>query len=591
MSQMLKSSGAMSGATLISRVLGMVRDIFYTQFMGTGWVADAFNLAFMVPNLFRRLLGEGALTAAFIPIFKEKEKLSGEAEMWRAANAVISGLVAAASILVALAVAGISLVLLFQSRGAQALERMSLMSALFPYALAGSVVGLIALRFISNAAASVRRGAFVLVGAAGVLSLSLVLGMCGVSVGLASSAGEGRTLLMLELLRVMFPYVLLVCLAALFIGILNARGYFFVPAMGATMLNVIMIASVLWLAPMMGSRLDQRIFGLAIGVIIAGIAQAAFQVPLLRKEGFRYRWISPWHDETVRQVVTRMIPGAVGVAAFQINVLITQGIAWLGGTGVPSTFAVAVRLMELPQGGFGISLATYLLPTLSGLAAEKKYPEFRASLRHGLSWLLFVNLLASVLLFTLAEPMIRLLFERGKFDVVSTANSALALKCLAPGLVAFSIVNILARAFYALGDTTTPMRISIFCLIINVVFAAALVWHFKQGGLGIANTLSATTNMALLLYALRKKLKTLDLVELRKSFIVLGCAAIIAGGVAGATAWYWTAHLGHARIMLKLGEVFVPIAAASLVYLAISIVFKTGHLTELAGLFKARIQR
>src|SRR6185295_17516018 len=206
------------------------------------------------------------------------------------------------------------------------------------------------------------------------------------------------------------PYVLLVCLAALFIGILNARGYFFVPAMGATMLNVVMIASVLWLAPMMGSRLDQKIFGLAIGVIIAGIAQAAFQVPLLRKEGFRYRWISPWHDETVQKVVTRMIPGAVGVAAFQINVLITQGIAWLGGTGVPSTFAVAVRLMELPQGGFGISLATYLLPTLSGLAAEKKYPEFRASLRHGLSWLLFVNLLASVFLFTLAEPMTRLLF-------------------------------------------------------------------------------------------------------------------------------------------------------------------------------------
>jgi len=162
-------------------------------------VFDAFNLAFMVPNLFRRLLGEGALTAAFIPIFKEKEKLSGEQEMWRAANAVISGLVAAASILVALAVAGISLVLLFQARGAQALERMSLMSALFPYALVGSVAGLIALRFTSNAAAFVRRTALVFVAAAMVLSLALGLGMCGVAVGLASGEGEGRTLLMLEL--------------------------------------------------------------------------------------------------------------------------------------------------------------------------------------------------------------------------------------------------------------------------------------------------------------------------------------------------------------------------------------------------------
>ncbi len=591
MSQMLKSSGAMSGATLISRVLGMVRDIFYTQFMGTGWVADAFNLAFMVPNLFRRLLGEGALTAAFIPIFKEKEKLSGESEMWRAANAVVSGLVAATSMLVALSVAGISLVLLLQARGTQALERMSLMSALFPYALAGSVAGLIALRFTGSSGASVRRCAFALVAAAAVLSLALGLGISGVSLGLQAEAGGGKTLLMLELLRLMFPYVLLVCLAALFIGILNSRGYFFVPAMGATMLNVVMIASVLWLAPRMGEKLEQQIFGLAIGVVIAGVAQAVFQVPLLRKEGFRFRWISPWRDETVRQVVTRMIPGAVGVAAFQINVLITQAIAFWAGVGVVSSFTVAVRLMELPQGGFGISLATYLLPTLSGLAAEKKYPEFRAALSHGLSWLLFVNLLASALLFTLAEPMIRLLFERGEFNDVSTANSALALRCLAPGLVAFSIVNILARAFYALGDTQTPMRISIFCLSINLVFAAALVWHFKQGGLGLANTLSATMNMALLLYALRKKLKTLDLQALRKPLFVLGSAAIIAGGVAWAAASYWAAHLGHARFIFKLGEVFVPIAAASLVYLAFAMIFKTGHVTELAGLFKARAQR
>jgi putative peptidoglycan lipid II flippase len=515
MSQMLKSSGAMSGATLISRVLGMLREIVYAGFMGTTWVADAFNLAFMVPNLFRRLLGEGALTVAFIPIFKEKEKLHGDEEMWRSANAVVSGLVASASILVALAVAGISVALLFKERG-------------------------------------------------------------------------GRTILMLELLRVMFPYVLLVCLAALFMGMLNARGHFFVPAMGATMLNVVMIASVLWLAPRMGDALDEQIFGLAIGVVIAGLAQAAFQIPLLRKEGFRYRWVAPWHNETIRRVVTKMIPAAVGVAAFQINVLITQGIAFWAGVGIVSSFMYAVRLMELPQGGFAISLATYLLPTLSGLAAEKKYPEFRASLRHGLSWLLFVNLLASVLLFTLADPMIRLLFERGEFDEVSTANSALALKCLAPGLVAFSVVNILARAFYALGDTSTPMRISVFCLVVNAILAATLVWRFKQAGLGIANTLSATMNMALLFYALRRKLKTLDLAPLRQPLIILGAATVVAGVVSWAAAGYWTANLGHERFILKLGEVFVPIAIASLVYLAISSVFKTGHLTELAGMVRSR---
>jgi putative peptidoglycan lipid II flippase len=175
MSQMLKSSGAMGLATLTSRLLGLVREMVYSRFMGTGWVASAFVLAFQVPNLFRRLLGEGALTAAFIPLFKQKEKQHGEAEMWRSANAVISGLVVSAS----------------------------------------AVTGLV---------------------------------MIGISLALAYGSFTEKTRLMLELLRVMFPYMLLVCLAAVLIGMANARGHFFVPALGAVILNIIMIASVLLLA-------------------------------------------------------------------------------------------------------------------------------------------------------------------------------------------------------------------------------------------------------------------------------------------------------------------------------------------------------
>src|SRR6185436_6657698 len=290
--------------------------------------------------------------------------------------------------------------------------------------------------------------------------------------------------------RVMLPYVLLVCVAAVLMGMLNARGHFFVPAMGATMLNVVMIASVLLLAPTMGATLDQQIFGLAIGVVLAGIAQAAFQMPLLHREGFRPAWVSPWKDETVKRVVQQMVPGAIGVAAFQLNVVITQGFAFGIDAGVVASFNYAVRLMELPQGVFGISLATYLLPTLSGFAAQKKFPEFRASLKQGVDWLLFVNLLASVLLFTMAEPIIRLLFEHGRFTEASTSRAAEALRCLAPGLVAFSLVNIFARAFYALGDTKTPMQVSIFCLGVNALLALALLGPLRQAGLGLANTLS-----------------------------------------------------------------------------------------------------
>src|SRR6266850_2687970 len=493
MSQMLKSSGAMAVATLTSRVLGMVREMVYAAFMGNTWVASAFVLAFQVPNLFRRLLGEGALTAAFIPIFKQKEVEEGEAEMWRAANAVISGLVTAAAAVTALAVIGIS-------------------------------IALYVVEF------------------------------------------KDKTWLMLELLRLMFPYMLLACLAAVLIGMSNARGHFFVPALGAVMLNVIMIASVLFLAPRFGPTLEVQIFGLAVGVVLAGMAQAIFQLPSLAREGYRFHWVSPWHDPTVREVVRKMLPASLGVAAFQINVLITQTFSFWFDESIVSTFNYSVRLMELPQGMFGVSLATFLLPTLSGLAAEKKYPEFRQALGQGLSYLSFANLIAAAIALGLAEPIVRLVFERGKFGPDATHRVALALACLAPGLLMFSMNNILACAFYALNDVKTPMKISICCLVLNLGFALWLVQPYREAGLGVANTLSASFNTLLLVYALRRKLSRLGLTQFVNSLLVLAPAAVLAGGVAAVLAWLWERNLGHLTFPLKLGAVFVPCAAAGLVY-------------------------
>jgi putative peptidoglycan lipid II flippase len=518
MSQMLKSSGAMGAATLTSRLLGLVREQVYAGFMGTTAVAGAFQMAFVVPNLFRRLLGEGALNAAFIPIFKLKEKSEGEAEMWRAANAVISGLVVTASVIVGLVVLGITLVL-------------------------------------------------------------------------SASPLPENTRLMLELLRVMFPYMLLVCLAAVFMGMLNARGYFFVPALGAAMLNVVMIGSVLLLAPHLGEKLETQIFGLAIGVLLAGLAQAAFQMPALRGEGYRYRWVSPWRDDTVREVVRKMVPASIGVATFQINVLLTQGLAFGVHEPIVATFQYAVRLMEFPQGVFGISLATYLLPALSGLAADKNYTGFRTTLREGLTYLIYLNLLASVLLLTLAEPMIRLLFEHGRFDKGSTAVVSQALACLAPGLVCFSSVNILARAFYALGDTQTPMRISIFCLVLNLVFAVFLLLPYQAAGLALANTMSSLFNVSLLLYALRRKLGRLELGEIRRHLAALLGAAILAGGVAWGGGRLWASQCGHGTLLLKLGHVFVPLTAATLVYASVTLWARVPAALEMAALLQRRLRR
>jgi putative peptidoglycan lipid II flippase len=412
----------------------------------------------------------------------------------------------------------------------------------------------------------------------------VALGIAVISILLATGISDPSTLLMLNLLRVMFPYVLLVCLAAVFMAMLNARGHFFVPSMGAAMLNIVMIASVLWLAPRMGSRPDQQIMGLAIGVVIAGVVQAAFQLPLLYREGFRYTWVSPFGNETVKRVVQQMIPGAIGVAAFQINVLLTQGIAFWVEPGVVASFNYAVRLMELPQGLFGVSLAAFLLPTLSGLAAEKKYDEFRATLTQGLGYVFFLNLLASVLLLTLAEPMVRLLFERGQFDQASTARSSAALIYLAPGLIAFSAANILARAFFAVGDTKTPMKISIFCLVLNVVLSASLVWNFKQAGLAAATSCTAWINAALLAFALRKKLARLEWMELRRYLPALLGATLLAGISAFGVSTFWEGQLGSATFWLKLGAVFVPIIVATVLYLGLSWWLRLPYLREFANM-------
>jgi putative peptidoglycan lipid II flippase len=498
MSQMLKSSGAMAAATLTSRLLGVVREMVYAAFMGNSWVAGAFQLAFQVPNLFRRLLGEGALTAAFIPIFKQKEVKEGEAEMWRSANAVISGLVTAAAAVTALAVFAIS-------------------------------------------------------------------------IALAKGHFKEETELMLVLLRIMFPYMPLVCLAAVLIGMANARGHFFVPALGAALLNVVMIASVLLIAPRMGRTLETQIRGLAIGVVLAGLAQAFFQLPSLQREGYAYEWVSPWQHPTVREVVRKMLPGSIGVAAFQINVLIISFASFWFEPTIVATFNYSVRLMEFPQGLFGISLATYLLPTLSGLSAERKYPEFRQTLSQGLNYLAFANLIAAAMALALAEPIVRLIFERGRFGPDATYRVALALACLAPGLLMFSMNNILARAFYALNDIQTPMKISLVCLALNLGFALWLVRPYREAGLAVANTLSASFNTFLLLYALRRKLSRLGLRQVVYTLLVLVPAAAFAGIIAAVVAWLWEHNLGHRSLPLKLGAVFLPGAVAGLVYWLVAI--------------------
>jgi putative peptidoglycan lipid II flippase len=211
-------------------------------------------------------------------------------------------------------------------------------------------------------------------------------------------------------------------------------------------------------------------------------------------------------------------------------------------------------------------------------------------LRHGIGTLIFLNLFSAILLIVLAHPIVRLLFERGQFSIASTNRATVALMCLAPGLIAFSTVNIVGRAFFALGDTKTPMKISIFCLALNVVLAASMVNGLRQGGLGIANTTTSVCNASLLLYALRKRLGKLEMETLLPTFLPLAIAGIVAGLIAWFGLQTWEQFVGHRSLAAKAGAVFVPATIAGIGYWVIAVLGKVPAPKEITDLILQKVR-
>jgi putative peptidoglycan lipid II flippase len=517
MSKLLKSSGAVAIATMLSRVLGFLRESAYSGFFGDTPVASAFILAFTIPNLLRRLLGEGALTAVFVPIFTQKEREEGQEATWRGAAAVISALLVVCTVFTVIA-----------------------------FLVATFLIQFTPFRYSHG--------------------------------------------LMLGLLRWMLPFATFICTAAVFVGMLNARGRYFMPALGAAVMNIVMIASVYFLTPWFGSELEDQVYGLALGVIIGGAAQAGFQIPSILAEGFRFRWVTPWSDPMVRETAKRMLPATLGVAAYQFNVVATAFIANSHASFAVASFNYAVRLLELPQGVIGVSLSTYLLTELSRLSADKKFPEFRSTLRDGLLHLIFINTLATVLLMALAEPIIRLLFQHGRFNELATQRASLALLFLAPGLVATSLNSILSRAFYALADTKTPMHIGLFCLASNLVLVLVLVGPFLQVGLAAANAISALLNCALLVYAFRRKMPKFDMKELIPHVSRIAGLGLLACALGWAGSQAWESWVGHAGKLRQIGAVFVPASLAGIAYVSLGLALRMGPALEIRSALLRRFQ-
>ena len=297
-----------------------------------------------------------------------------------------------------------------------------------------------------------------------------------------------------QLLRLTFPYLLFISLTACAGGMLNSFGQFAVPALTPTLLNLCLIGAALWLAPYCA----QPVTALAWGVLVAGIAQLALQLPFLYRLGLlcRPRW--GWRYPGVQRILKLMIPTLFGSSVAQINLLFDTLLASLLISGSVSWLYYSDRLLEFPLGVFGVALATVILPKLSREHAATSPQAFSRTLDWALRWAVLIGLPAAVALAVLAGPMLTTLFQYGAFTAYDVRMAQQSLIAFAFGLQAFILIKVLAPGFYARQDTRTPVKIGIIALVANMVLNVLLIWPLAHAGLALATTLSAMLNAGLL---------------------------------------------------------------------------------------------
>ncbi len=375
---------------------------------------------------------------------------------------------------------------------------------------------------------------------------------------LASGFPPEKLSLAVRLAQMLFPFIALVGFAAVFMGILNAHHRFFAASFAPVLFNVGMIIGALFLSARFSVF---PIYGLALGAILGGAGQLLFQIPSLRRVGFRFRFtLLPLHPG-IRRMVRLMAPAVVALAVTQINLLVDNKIASHLGDGGISSLQYAMRLFQLPLGVFAVSIATALLPRFSASLSRGEHERFSAQLVDGISTSVFVLLPAMVGLYAIGPEIIRLLFEHGRFAASDTLRTAHALSFYAIGILPYGLVYLFTRAYYALGRTGVPLIASCCAVAANIAFDLLLVGPMREAGLALATSIAGCVSAAILLAFLRRKcrLNGTLLVQLMKIVLGSGLVFVASWGVRGAIT-------GGSRTL----SVFAPALAGILCYLAYS---------------------
>ncbi len=490
-----KAATVIGTGTFLSRITGFLRDMVVAYFFGAGTATDSFFVAFRIPNLWRKLVGEGGMTVSFIPIYTEYLTRQAEKESKEIAH-------------IAFTIAAVLL---------------SVLTVL------------------------------------GIIFSPVLIKIFAFSWPPTSEKFQ----LAVTLNRIMFPYLFFVGLFALAMGILNSLRHFFAPAFATVFLNLSIIVSVL----LFYYHFQEPVMALAVGVVSGGILQFLFQIPFLTRKRIRFRFNFNFRHPAIRRIGLLMIPGLIGTAVYQINVLVDTMFATALPDGSVSYLYYADRLLEFPLGIFVVAIGTAALPSYSVLASQEKKEEFRETVSFAFRLGSFICIPAMVGLIALKTPILNLLFQRGKFDTLATEMAAQALLCYSIGLWAIAGVRVLVPAFYSLQDTWTPFRIGLVCLGVNVILNTVLMYPLKHAGLALATSLSAMLNLLLLYRKLNHRLGGLDVkkdissrLKSALSSLPMGLAAYLIcslGDWAGTGKMTGKALLLGSGIMAGLGVYFV----------------------------------
>lgn len=422
--------GTMLGLfTLGSRILGLAREMVKAAYLGTTPVSDAFSVAFLIPNLFRRLFAENSMSVAFIPTFRDYYE---------------------------------------SENGREVREFLSSIFTLLTF----------------------------------ILSMTLVLGilLAPLIVPIFGTLTDETVILT----RIMFPYLALISIAAFFQGILNGVKVFNPSGFTPILFNVIVILSTVLLAPIMPN--PGR--AMALGVLLGGLAQTLFQLPFVLKRGFRFgltRIPAAFRNPGTRTVLRLIGPTIIGMAAYQINDIVSTALAGAAGTGVVSSLGYSLRLQELILGIFAVTIGTIILPGLSSFASREAWDDFYGHLSKALKAIALITIPISVFAWICGEQIIRLLFMGAAFDEISVSLTLEAFRWHIVGLFFIALNRVLAPAFYAQKDSKSPTWAGLINFGVNISLAALLVGPMAGGGIAMALSIASVVNSAALFFYLARK--------------------------------------------------------------------------------------